>query len=50
MRNYYNDNSIILQLEKEIKQLKDNKIDTKVKQEDLMFLIHFVGDIHIPLH
>lgn len=47
---YYNDNSIIPQLEKEIKQLKDSKTEAKVKQEDLMFLIHFVGDIHMPLH
>lgn len=50
MSNYYNKNSIIPQLEKEIKLLKDNKTEANLKQESLMFLIHFVGDIHMPLH
>lgn len=32
------------------KQLKDKKLDIETRREALRFLIHFVGDIHQPLH
>lgn len=49
--NYYNgDSNLISQLNKKINDLKDAKTDQQTKQEALMFIIHFIGDLHCPLH
>lgn len=50
-----NDNCVVAQIKKEIKELtaaeKNGKPDDNVNlEEDLKFLIHFVGDMHQPLH
>ncbi len=50
MAGYYDENSIIFQMEKEIGELENKKTPFRKKQEDLLFLIHFTGDIHMPLH
>jgi hypothetical protein len=44
------DANIIVQLKKEIRELKDPKSDTPTKREDLMYLVHFIEDLHLPLH
>src|SRR5271157_4848223 len=43
------DSNIISQINLKITDLKDNNTDPAVKQEDLMFIIHFIGDLHCPL-
>lgn len=45
-----NDDCVINQINKEIKTLSDDKTDKFDKQVALMFLVHFIGDIHEPLH
>jgi len=48
-----NDNCVVNQVKKEIEELKiaekDGTLDDAVR-ENLKFLIHFVGDLHQPLH
>jgi len=44
------ENTLIYQLKKEISELKDKNLSFKQKKEYLMFLIHFVGDLHMPMH
>jgi hypothetical protein len=41
---------VLSQTEKCISELKAATADKERLQEDLMFLIHFIGDIHMPLH
>jgi len=43
-------NCIVAQLNKEIYELKEKNIDSKTRYEDLKFLIHFIGDLAMPLH
>jgi hypothetical protein len=42
--------NVVSQTEKNIEFLKKGWGTTKEKKEALMFLIHFVGDLHMPLH
>jgi|SRR5215471_6908510 len=41
---------IVAQIEREIRIVGDRSLLTPVRTEALRFLIHFVGDIHQPLH
>jgi len=41
---------VIAKIEEFEKALKDPAVAPDKKREDLMFLIHFVGDMHQPLH
>lgn len=49
-RDCANDDCVVAQITKEITVLKDKTLAKPVRAEALMFLIHFVGDIHQPLH
>jgi hypothetical protein len=42
--------NLITQLKKEIQELKSPMGDTMVRQDDLKYLVHFVEDLHLPLH
>jgi nuclease S1 len=44
------DNCIVAQIEREKTILGDRQLTTAVRAEALRFMIHFVGDIHQPLH
>lgn len=44
------DDCIVAQIHREIAMLKDKSLAEPVRAEALRFLIHFVGDIHQPLH
>ncbi len=50
MRYCYYNNCIVSQINKEISELKNKNMDKKTRYEDLKFLVHFIGDIHMPLH
>jgi hypothetical protein len=43
-------NCVSAQIERDVKLLKDPKTPIKARVEALAFLIHFVGDLHQPLH
>jgi hypothetical protein len=49
-RDCANDDCIVAQINKEIAVLKDKTLLKSVRTEALKFLIHFVGDVHQPLH
>jgi beta-galactosidase beta subunit len=49
-RDCADDDCAIAQINKEIAVLKDKTLLKPVRAEALKFLIHFVGDIHQPLH
>jgi len=42
--------NIIIQINKKIESLKNPSTPLEKKKNDLMFLIHFMGDLHMPLH
>jgi len=50
MRYCYYNNCIVSQINKEINELKNKNTDKKTQYEDLKFLVHFIGDLHMPLH
>lgn len=43
-------NCVSAQIERDLKLLKDPKVPPREKVQALAFLIHFVGDLHQPLH
>jgi len=43
-------NCVTAQIERDVKLLKDKSTPAKARVEALVFLIHFVGDLHQPLH
>jgi len=43
-------NCVSAQIERDVKILKDRTASTRDKVQALVFLIHFVGDLHQPLH
>jgi hypothetical protein len=49
-RDCANDDCIVAQITKEIAIVKDKTLAKPVRAEALKFLIHFLGDIHQPLH
>ena len=44
------DNCVVRQIEREVGLLRDPRAPFAARQEALRFLIHFVGDLHQPLH
>jgi hypothetical protein len=49
-RDCANDDCVVAQITKDVAILKDKSLAKPVRAEALKFLIHFVGDIHQPLH
>jgi len=43
-------NCVSAQIERDVATLKDHRASAKDRAEALLFLIHFVGDLHQPLH
>jgi len=43
-------NCVSAQIERDVKLLKDPKVPSREKLMALVFLVHFVGDLHQPLH
>ncbi|WP_326525780.1 S1/P1 nuclease [Sphingomonas sp.] len=43
-------NCVSAQIERDVKLLKDAKVPVREKVMALVFLVHFVGDLHQPLH
>jgi hypothetical protein len=43
-------NCVSAQIERDMKLLKDPKVPLRERIQALAFLIHFVGDLHMPLH
>jgi hypothetical protein len=46
----YPKDNILDQIKKNIAELKSDNVSLYQKQNDLKFLIHFIGDLHQPLH
>lgn len=49
-RDCQNDNCVIAQIAREKTILSDRQLTPAIRAEALRFMIHFVGDIHQPLH
>jgi S1/P1 Nuclease len=45
-----NGNCVSAQITRDLRLLKDRRIPVRERVEALIFLIHFVGDLHMPLH
>ncbi len=43
-------NCVSAQIERDVKLLKDKRVPVRERIQALAFLIHFVGDLHQPLH
>ncbi|MCG7349980.1 S1/P1 nuclease [Sphingomonas sp. ACRSK] len=43
-------NCVSAQITRDMKLLKDPKVPVRERVQALVFLIHFVGDLHMPLH
>ena len=43
-------NCILAQIERNQRILADESLPAKVRLEALAFLVHFIGDVHMPLH
>jgi len=43
-------NCVARQIERDVKLLKDRSVPLRERIQALAFLIHFVGDLHMPLH
>jgi hypothetical protein len=43
-------NCVSSQIERDVRLLKDRKVPVTERVQALMFLVHFVGDLHQPLH
>ena len=43
-------NCVSAQIERDVKLLKDTKVPLRERVQALAFLVHFVGDLHQPLH
>jgi len=43
-------NCVVAQIENDLRNLADRKLDERVRADALRFLIHFAADIHQPLH
>ncbi|MBX9797662.1 S1/P1 nuclease [Sphingomonas sp.] len=44
------DNCVSAQIDRDVKLLQDRRLPVKQRAEALAFLVHFVGDLHMPLH
>lgn len=45
-----NGNCVSAQIRRDLALLKDKSLPANVRLEALAFLVHFVGDVHMPLH
>lgn len=43
-------NCVSAQIDRQVKLLQDRSVPEREKVQALVFLIHFVGDLHMPLH
>lgn len=43
-------NCVSAQIERDVKLLKDRSVPVRERIQALAFLVHFVGDLHMPLH
>lgn len=43
-------NCVSRQIERDVRLLKDRTLPVRVRVEALVFLVHFMGDLHQPLH
>src|SRR5579859_1277561 len=43
-------NCVIAQVQKDVRIIADRQLATPIRAEALRFLIHFIGDLHQPLH
>ena len=43
-------NCVSAQIERDVKLLRDSSVPVRERVQALAFLIHFVGDLHMPLH
>jgi hypothetical protein len=44
------ENCVVAQVKKDVRTIADHQLAKPVRAEALRFLIHFVGDLHQPLH
>ena len=49
-KNCSGQNCILAQIERNQRILADEKLPANVRLEALAFLVHFIGDVHMPLH
>jgi hypothetical protein len=49
-RDCRNDDCVVAQIEQDARIIADHQLSLPIRAEALRFLIHFVGDIHQPLH
>ena len=49
-RDCRNDDCVVAQIDRDEKIIADRQLSLPVRTEALRFLIHFVGDLHQPLH
>ncbi|MGK6354537.1 S1/P1 nuclease [Sphingomonas sp. DT-207] len=49
-RNCPDGNCVSAQIERDVKLLKDKSVPVRERVMALAFLVHFVGDLHMPLH
>lgn len=49
-RNCPGDDCVVAQIEKDLAIVRDRTLAPPIRAEALRFLIHFVGDLHQPLH
>jgi hypothetical protein len=49
-RDCVRDNCVVAQIDRDMATLRDPRADRPARIEALRFLIHFVGDLHQPLH
>lgn len=43
-------NCVARQIERDVRMLKNRELPLRVRVEALLFLVHFMGDLHQPLH
>lgn len=49
-RDCANDDCVVAQIEKDVRVLHDRRLGNAARVQALLFLIHFVADVHQPLH
>jgi hypothetical protein len=49
-RDCANDDCVVAQIEADLRVLRNKRLDPRMRAQALMFLIHFVADVHQPLH
>ena len=49
-RDCANDDCVVAQIEEDVRVLRDRRLGNAARAQALLFLIHFVADVHQPLH